>query len=106
MTSGESEEAAVRRRQEAPEPKKIIAVIRSGRKEERFETWRYWEIVGELRWLGTDHVTAYDTAKWIQKAIPGQILEVQPGITIKITEKEINHADYQDQSEVLKGDRG
>lgn len=78
----------MKRKQEAPETV-IIAVIRSGRKEERFESWRYWEIVGALQWMGADHLTAYDTAKWIQKARPGQSLDAEPGIKITITEKEI-----------------
>ena len=78
----------MKRKQEAPETV-IIAVIRYGRKEERFESWRYWEIVGALQWMGADRLTAYDTAKWIQKARPGQSRSVQPGIKITLTEKEI-----------------
>lgn len=78
----------MKRKQEAPETV-IIAVIRSGRKEERFESWRYWEIVGALQWMGADRLTAYDTAKWIQKARPGQSRSVQPEIKITLTEKEI-----------------
>lgn len=65
-----------------------IAVFRSGKKKETLDTWRYWEIVGALQWMGADRLTAYDTAKWIQQAKPGESRDIQPGITITI-EKEI-----------------
>jgi len=66
-----------------------IAVFRSGKKKETLDTWRYWEIVGALQWMGADRLTAYDTAKWVQNAQPGESREIQPGITITISEKEI-----------------
>jgi len=66
-----------------------IAVFRSGKKKESLAAWRYWEIVGALQWLGADRLTAYDTAKWVQNAQPGESREIQPGITITISEKEI-----------------
>ena len=72
----------------APERERI-AVFRSGKKKESLAAWRYWEIVGALQWLGTDRLTAYDTAKWVQNAQPGESREIQPGITITISEKEI-----------------
>lgn len=68
-----------------------IAVFRSGRKKETIETWRYWEIVGALQWMGADRLTAYDTAKWIQQAKPGDTRTVPPGIDIQISEKEKNN---------------
>ena len=72
----------------APERERI-AVFRSGKKKESLAAWRYWEIVGALQWLGADRLTAYDTAKWVQNAQPGESREIQPGITITISEKEI-----------------
>lgn len=71
----------------APERERI-AVLRSGKKKESLTAWRYWEIVGALQWLGADRLTAYDTAKWVQNAQPGESRDIQPGITITI-EKEI-----------------
>ena len=71
----------------APERERI-AVFRSGRKKETLETWRYWEIVGALQWMGADRLTAYDTTKWIQQAGPGDTRTIQPGIDIQIIEKE------------------
>lgn len=65
-----------------------IAVIRSGRKKETLATWRYWEVVGVLQWMGADRVTAYDQAKYIQKAKPGDTWRVMPDISIEIIEKE------------------
>lgn len=71
----------------APERERI-AVLRSGKKKETLAAWRYWEIVGALQWLGADRLTAYDTAKWIQQAKPGDARTVPPGIDIQIIEKE------------------
>ena len=76
----------MKRKQEVPETV-IIAVIRSGRKEERFEIWRYWEIVGALQWMGADRLTAYDTAKALQHATPCPPKEVWPGVTMEIIER-------------------
>ena len=74
----------------APERERI-AVFRSGKKKETLDTWRYWEIVGALQWMGADRLTAYDTAKWIQQAKPGDTRTAQPGIDIQILEKEKNN---------------
>lgn len=74
----------------APERERI-AVFRSGKKKETLDTWRHWEIVGALLWMGADRLTAYDTAKWIQQAKPGDTRTVQPGIDIQISEKEKNN---------------
>lgn len=69
--------------------RKILVTFRSERKKETLETWRYWEIVGALQWMGADRNTAYDTTKWIQQARPGDTRTIQPGIDIQIIEKEI-----------------
>lgn len=71
----------------APE-RETVVIFRSGNKKETISTWKYWEIVGALQWMGADRLTAYDTAKWIQQAKPGDARTVQPGIDIQISEKE------------------
>ena len=79
------------RNSKAAPKRERIAVFRSGKKKEILETWRYWEIVGALQWMGADRLTAYDTAKWIQQAKPGDTRTVQPSIDIQISEKEKNN---------------
>ncbi len=37
----------------------------------KFESHRYWEIVGELSWRGADRNQATDNAKWCGRAEPG-----------------------------------
>lgn len=69
--------------------RKILATFRSERKKETLETWRYWEIIGALQWMGADRQTAYEQAKYIQKAKPGDTWRVLPDINITISEKEI-----------------
>lgn len=72
-----------------PEPIRY-AVIRSGRQRETTtqETWRYWEIVGTLQWMGAARQTAYDTAKWIIKAKAGDTIAIEPEIYIEIRQTE------------------
>lgn len=62
--------------------KRTIAVIRAGTRKETLDTWRYCEIVGALQWCGADRQTAYDTAKVLTRAKPGDRWEIQPGITL------------------------
>ena len=50
-----------------------------------FESWRYWEIVGELQWLGIERFDAYDAAKWTIRANPGETLTVGE-IRLEVTE--------------------
>lgn len=71
-----------------PEPIRY-AVIRSGKKvPAKLETWRYWEIVGALQWMGAARQTAYDAAKWIIKAKAGDTKEIEPEINIEIRQTE------------------
>lgn len=72
-----------------PEPIRY-AVIRSKRQRETTtqETWRYWEIVGTLQWMGAARQTAYDAAKWIIKAKAGDTKEIEPEINIEIRQTE------------------
>ena len=67
--------------------KKIVVTIKAGTRKETIDTWRYWEIVGALQWCGAERQTAYDTAKVLVKAKPGDRLEIQPGITLEAKEK-------------------
>ena len=76
------------RNSKAAPKRERTAVFHSGKKKESLAAWRYWEIVGALQWLGADRLTAYDTAKWIQQAKPGDTRTVPPGIDIQISEKE------------------
>ena len=67
--------------------RKILVTFRSGRKKDRHETWQYWENVGTLIWMGAERQTAYDTAKWLMKAAPGDWRIVEPEIGVEVTEK-------------------
>lgn len=55
---------------------KIFVTISNGKRKDTLETWRYWEIVGALQWMGADRQTAYDAAKWAMKAKQGDSLTV------------------------------
>lgn len=54
----------------------------------RIESWKYWEIMGELRWKGADRNQSTDGAKWCYRAEPGSEKSIQikgrPEITLKI----------------------
>lgn len=54
----------------------------------KFESHRYWEIVGELSWRGADRSQSTDGAKWCYRAEPGSEKSIQikgrPEITLKI----------------------
>lgn len=63
------------KKQQEPE-RKICVIISNGKRKEKLETWRYWEIVGALQWVGADRQTAYDAAKWAMKAKQGDSLTV------------------------------
>lgn len=67
--------------------RELIVIFRSGKKKETLDTWRYWEIVGALQWMGADRITAYDTAKVLQHATPCPPREVWPGVTMEIIER-------------------
>lgn len=75
-----------RNKQEQPE-KRTVVTIKAGSRKETLDAWRYWEIVGALQWMGADRQTAYDTAKILARAKPGDRREIQPGITLEVTEK-------------------
>lgn len=58
----------------------------------RIESWKYWEILGELRWKGADRNQSYDNAKWCGRADPGSEKTIKisggPDILLKVKRKE------------------
>ena len=53
----------------------------------RFETWRYWEIVGELISRHLDRLDAYEAARWCARfAKPGDTTKLMNGVTLEVTE--------------------
>ena len=54
----------------------------------KFESSRYWEIVGELGWRGADRNQSTDNAKWCSRAEPGSektiLLAGYPAISMKV----------------------
>lgn len=75
-------------KQKEPE-RKICVIISNGQRKDKLETWRYWEIVGALQWMGADRKTAYDAAKWAMKAKPGDSLTVKE-IRMEVKDEEIH----------------
>lgn len=74
-------------RKEQSQERKVYVTIRSGRKCEKLETWRYWEIVGALQWMGADRQTAYDAARWIYQLPVGSCQTLkQYGISMEVTD--------------------
>ena len=67
--------------------RRVLVTIRSERKPITMDTWRYWEIVGELRFLGVERFEAYEAARWCgNKAKPGDKQELSNGITMEVSE--------------------
>lgn len=78
-------------RKEPVQGRKVIVAIRSSRrKAATLDTWRYWEIVGELQFMGADRVSAVDAAKWCIRAKPGDftkiLLSESEEITLEVKE--------------------
>lgn len=61
----------------------------------RIESWKYWEIMGELRWKGADRNQALDTAKWCMRAESGSEksipIEKRPSILVKVKGKKVKN---------------
>lgn len=59
----------------------------------QIESWKYWEIMGELRWKGADRNQALDTAKWCMRAEAGSEksipIEKRPSILVKVKGKKV-----------------
>lgn len=74
------------KKEPAPE-RKVCVIIRSADKKKPvvLDTWRYWEIVSELRWMGADRQTAYDAAKLLQQLHHGDSQTLPNGITMEVT---------------------
>ena len=67
--------------------RKVYVTIRSQRKPVRLETWRYWEIVGEMQFQGADRFEAYEAARWCGRtAKPGDKQELPCGIVLEVSE--------------------
>ena len=67
--------------------RRVLVTIRSKRKPITLDTWRYWEIVGELRFLGVERFEAYEAARWCGRtAKPGDKQELPCGITLEVME--------------------
>lgn len=77
------------KRLEQKEERKVYVMIRSkaGKtKPVKLETWRYWEIVGELRYMGVERFEAYDAARWCARdARIGDKKELSGEITVEVT---------------------
>ena len=86
------------RAKEKAQERKVYVTIRSpmGGKKEKFETWRYWEIVGALQWMGTERQLSYDAARWLQRLNPGDSQTLPNGITMEVSEKMIVYCDCED----------
>lgn len=65
----------------------IVTIQNFGKKTEKLETYKYWEIVGELIWRGAERMEAYEAGKWCRRAEPGQEKDVKPDILLKIRSK-------------------
>lgn len=76
------------KKQQEPE-RKICVIISNGKRNDKLETWRYWEIVGALQWMGADRQTAYDAAKWAMKAKQDDSLTVGE-ITMEVKDGEVH----------------
>lgn len=65
------------RKQAKEQERKVVVEIRSSRrKAATLDTWRYWEIVGELQFMGATRVQAVDAAKWCVHAEPGAFMRI------------------------------
>ena len=76
-------------RKERTQERKVYVTISSTtmRKPVKFESWRYWEIVGELIFRSADRLDAYDAARWCGRfAKPGDRRELAPDITMEVTD--------------------
>lgn len=57
---------------QAEKKPRLYVTISSGGKSVKLETWRYWEIVGELQFMGADRCDAIEAAKWAMMAQAGE----------------------------------
>ena len=74
-------------RKEQNAERKVYVTIRSaaGRRPVKLEIWRYWEIAGELQFMGLDRLEAYDAAKWCARtAKDGDKKGLSNGISMEV----------------------
>ena len=70
-----------------------VVTISGGKyqKPAKFETYKFWEVLGEISWRGADRFQAEDAAKWARKAEPGleRIVKANnyPDILLKVRAK-------------------
>ncbi len=69
-------------KQQEQKPQLYVTISSDG-KTARFETWRYWEIVGELQFMGADRFDAIEAAKWAARAQAGEWYRICPLELIK-----------------------
>lgn len=71
-----------------PERKIFVTISDSTEQQSvRFETWKYWEILGELIFRSADRTDACDAAKWCARtAKPGDRRELFPDITLEVAD--------------------
>ena len=50
----------------------------------RVQSWKYWEILGELIWRKIDRLEAIDAAKWATKAKPGMKLKIGQNYILEV----------------------
>ena len=70
-----------------------VVIIKGGKKSdtEKYESYKYWEILGALTWRGADRNQATDNAKWCGRAEPGSEKSIKifggPDILLKVKTK-------------------
>lgn len=67
---------------------RLYVTISAGGKTVKLETWRYWEIVGELQFMGADRCDAIEAAKWALRAQAGERI-ITGEIKMEVTDEEI-----------------
>lgn len=73
------------RKEQTPE-RKVYVTIRSGRKKVTLDTRSYWQIVGEVQFIGEIRISATDAAKWCLRAKPGDTMTLPNGTTLEVHE--------------------
>ena len=70
-----------------------VVTIKGGKKSgtDKLESWKFWEIVGEMTWRGVDRFQAEDIARWCGRAESGSekniVVQGAPVIVLKVRTK-------------------
>lgn len=77
-----------KQQKQQPERKVYVTISSTAmRKPVKFESWKYWEIVGELMFRSADRSEAYDAARWCARfAKPGDRKELFPDIYLEVSD--------------------